>query len=316
MSEDKQKIYQLIILGAGPAGTAAGVYAARKKIDTLIITENFGGQAVVAATIENIIGFEKISGVEMAMRFEKQLRYHSDLNIVLDKILEIIERNNYFEIKTEKGTYFGERLLVCLGRRYRKLNIPKEKELEGKGVFYCSTCDAPFLKDKDAAVIGGGNSALLSVIDLIPFASKIYLLTDESFLRGDQILQERIYKEEKVKIFYNTQILEIFGDQFVTGLKFKDKNNNEEKELSVSGIFIQIGMQPNSEIVKNLVKLNEANEIIVEGLVGRTSHPKIWAAGDITNLPFKQISVAIGDGVRALLDIYNEIQNKKNKEFI
>ncbi|MGB9847723.1 MAG: NAD(P)/FAD-dependent oxidoreductase [Minisyncoccia bacterium] len=316
MSEDKQKIYQLIILGAGPAGTAAGVYAARKKIDTLIITENFGGQAVVAATIENIIGFEKISGVEMAMRFEKQLRYHSDLNIVLDKILEIIERDNYFEIKTEKGTYFGERLLVCLGRRYRKLNIPKEKELEGKGVFYCSTCDAPFLKDKDAAVIGGGNSALLSVIDLIPFASKIYLLTDESFLRGDQVLQERIYKEEKVKIFYNTQILEIFGDQFVAGLKFKDKNSNEEKELSVSGIFIQIGMQPNSEIVKKLVKLNEANEIIVEGLVGRTSHPKIWAAGDITNLPFKQISVAIGDGVRALLDIYNEIQNRKNKEFI
>jgi len=316
MDKENKKIYELIILGAGPAGTAAGVYAARKKIDTLIITEGFGGQATVAATIENIVGFEQISGIEMAMRFEKQLRYQKDIEIIIDKILEIKDQGNYFEVKTEKGSYFSEFLLVCLGRKYRKLNIPKEKELEGKGVFYCSTCDAPLLKNKNAAVIGGGNSALLAVIDLISFASKIYLLTDELTLRGDQIMQERIKKEEKVEIFYNTQILEILGDNFVTGLKFKDKTNNLEKFLEVTGIFIQIGMEPNSEIVRNFVKLNEANEIIVEGVLGKTSHPRMWAAGDITNLPFKQITIAMGDGVRALLDIYNNIQGKKNKEFI
>jgi len=316
MDKENKKIYELIILGAGPAGTAAGVYAARKKIDTLIITEGFGGQATVAATIENIVGFEQISGIEMAMRFEKQLRYQKDIEIIIDKILEIKDQGNYFEVKTEKGSYFSEFLLVCLGRKYRKLNIPKEKELEGKGVFYCSTCDAPLLKNKNAAVIGGGNSALLAVIDLISFASKIYLLTDEPYLRGDQVLQERIKKEEKVEIFYNTQILEILGDNFVTGLKFKDKTNNLEKFLEVTGIFIQIGMEPNSEIVRNFVKLNEANEIIVEGVLGKTSHPRMWAAGDITNLPFKQITIAMGDGVRALLDIYNNIQGKKNKEFI
>ena len=316
MDKENKKFYELIILGAGPAGTAAGVYAARKKIDTLIITEGFGGQATVAATIENIVGFEQISGIEMAMRFEKQLRYQKDIEIIIDKILEIKDQVNYFEVKTEKGSYFSEFLLVCLGRKYRKLNIPKEKELEGKGVFYCSTCDAPLLKNKNAAVIGGGNSALLAVIDLISFASKIYLLTDEPYLRGDQVLQERIKKEEKVEIFYNTQILEILGDNFVTGLKFKDKTNNLEKFLEVTGIFIQIGMEPNSEIVRNFVKLNEANEIIVEGVLGKTSHPRMWAAGDITNLPFKQITIAMGDGVRALLDIYNNIQGKKNKEFI
>jgi len=316
MDKENKKIYELIILGAGPAGTAAGVYAARKKINTLLITENFGGQAVVAATIENIVGFEQISGMEMAMRFEKQLRYQSDLEIVVDHILEIKDLKEYFEVKTNNGNYFGERLLVCLGRRYRKLNISKEKELEGKGVFYCSTCDAPILKNKNAAVIGGGNSGLLAVLDLIPYASKIYLLTDEAFLRGDQVLQERIKKEDKVEIFYNTQILEILGDKFVTGLKFKDKIDNAEKILEVSGIFIEAGMEPNSELVRDLVQLNDAKEIIVDGVLGRTSHPKIWAAGDITNLPFKQITVAMGDGVRALLDIYNNIQGKKNKEFI
>ncbi|MCX8016217.1 MAG: FAD-dependent oxidoreductase [Patescibacteria group bacterium] len=316
MLEQNKKIYQLIILGAGPAGTAAGVYAARKKIDTLIIAENFGGQAVVAATIENIVGFEKISGIEMAMRFEKQLRYHSDLEIVIDKVIEIIERDKFFEVKTDQSTYFGEKLLIALGRRYRKLNVPKERELEGRGVFYCSTCDAPLLKNKNAAVIGGGNSALLSVIDLMPFAKKIYLLTDESFLRGDPVLQDRIKADAKVEIIFNTQIIEILGDKLVQGIKFKDKTSGIERTIDVDGIFIQIGMQPNSELLKNLVKLNEAGEIIVEPLSGKTSHPKIWAAGDITNLPYKQISVAIGDGVRALLDIYNEIQNTKTKEFI
>jgi len=316
MKNDNQRIYELIILGAGPAGAAAGIYAARKKINTLIITENFGGQAVVAATIENIVGFKKISGIEMARLFEEQLRFQSDLDIVIEHIEKVKEDKDFFAIETSKNVYFGQNLLIALGRRYRKLNLLKEKELEGKGIFYCSTCDAPLLKNKSAAVIGGGNSALLSVIDLIPFASKIYLLTDEPFLRGDPILQERIKNEKKIEIIYNTQILEIIGEQVVSGLKFKNRQTNEEKTIEASGIFIQIGMQANSELVKNLVNLNEAGEIIVQPLSGKTSHPKIWAAGDITDLPYKQISVAIGDGVRALLDIYNKIREIKNKEFI
>jgi len=313
---NNKKIYQLIILGGGPAGTAAGVYAARKKIDTLLITESFGGQAINASIIENFIGFERISGLEMAKLFEKQLRYHKELDIKTDKILAINEKENILEIKTQSDIYYGEKILLALGRRSRKLNVPKEKELEGKGVFYCSICDAPLLKNKKAAIIGGGNSALLSVLDLNPFASKIYLLTNESFLRGDDSLQEVVKNNPKVEIIYNVKVLEIEGEKMVKGLKYKDLNNNEEKKLAIDGIFIQIGMQPNTELVKNLVSLNADNEIIVEPLSGKTSHSKIWAAGDITNLPYKQISTAIGDGVRALLNIYNNIQKTDIREFI
>lgn len=313
---NNKKIYQLIILGGGPAGTAAGVYAARKKIDTLLITESFGGQAINASIIENFIGFERISGLEMAKLFEKQLRYHKELDIKIDKILAINEKENILEIKTPSDVYYGEKILLTLGRRCRKLNVPKEKELQGKGVFYCSICDAPLLKNKKAAIIGGGNSALLSVLDLNPFASKIYLLTNESFLRGDDSLQEIVKNNPKVEIIYNVKVLEIEGEKMVEGLKYKDLNNNEEKKLAIDGIFIQIGMQPNTELVKNLISLNVDNEIIVEPLSGKTSHPKIWAAGDITNLPYKQISTAIGDGVRALLNIYNNIQKTDIKEFI
>ncbi len=313
---NNKKIYQLIILGGGPAGTAAGVYAARKRIDTLLITESFGGQAINASIIENFIGFERISGLEMAKLFEKQLRYNKELDIKTDKILAINEKENILEIKTQGDIYYGEKILLTLGRRCRKLNVPKEKELEGKGVFYCSICDAPLLKNKKAAIIGGGNSALLSVLDLNPFASKIYLLTNESFLRGDDSLQEVVKNNPKVEIIYNVKVLEIEGEKMVEGLKYKDLNNNEEKKLAIDGIFIQIGMQPNTELVKNLVSLNADNEIIVEPLSGKTSHPKIWAAGDITNLPYKQISTAIGDGVRALLNIYNNIQKTDIKEFI
>ncbi|HOV88514.1 MAG TPA: FAD-dependent oxidoreductase [Candidatus Paceibacterota bacterium] len=314
--DNQTRIYQLIILGAGPAGTAAGVYAARKKIDTLIITENFGGQAVVAAKIENIVGFEEISGVEMAQRFEKQLRRYSELNIVLDKIVEIKEENGIFAVKTNREIFYGERILAALGRRYRHLGVPKEKELEGKGVFYCSTCDAPLMKNKEVAVIGGGNSALLSVMDLLPFASKIYLLTNEADLRCDPVLIDRIKHDPKVEVHYNVAILAIEGEKKVNGLRYREGNNATDHWLGVEGIFIQAGMQPNSELFKQLVKCNEFEEIIVEPLSGKTSHPKIWAAGDITNLPYKQISVAIGDGVRSLLDIYNEIRNTQIKEFI
>ncbi len=316
MENKNNKKYQLIILGAGPAGTAAGVYAARKRIDALLITESFGGQAINASIIENFIGFEKISGLEMATLFEKQLRSHKELDIVEDKILSIKEGGNGFEITTQNGLYYGKRILLTLGRRCRKLNVPNEKELEGKGVFYCSICDAPLLKDKEAAIIGGGNSALLGVLDLNPFASKIHLLTNEPFLRGDDALQEMIKNNPKVEINYNVEILEIEGNKKVTGLKYKDVKTNEEKKLDLEGVFILIGMQPNTELVKDLVSVNEINEIIVNPLSGKTSHPKIWAAGDITNLSFKQISTAIGDGVRALLDIYNDIQKTNIKEFI
>jgi len=309
-------IYNLIILGAGPAGTAASVYAGRKKIKSLLITENFGGQAVIAASIENIIGHNKLSGVEMARLFEEQVKA-SGMEVILDKILNIKKEENIFKIETvNNGVFQGKSILVALGRKYKNLEVPGEEKFRGRGVVYCSTCDAPLFKDKPVAVVGGGNAALLSVIDLLAYASKIYLLNRSEELRADPVLIDEVKKEPRVEIIFNAQVTEIIGDLMVEKLKYQNSKTGEIKELAVNGIFVQIGMKPNTDLVKDLVKTNEQDEIIVEALTGRTSAQGIWAAGDITNLPYKQISVAIGDGIRALLDIYAELKGVELKEFI
>lgn len=310
------EVYELIILGGGPAGTAASVYAGRKKIKGLLITENFGGQAVVADKIENFIGQLSLSGVEMAKIFEEQVR-RSGLAVILDEIQKIEKEKDYFLVKTShQGDFFARFLLVALGRKYKNLNVPGEEKFKGRGVVYCSTCDAPLFKDKPVAVVGGGNSALLSVLDLLSYASKIYLLNHSEEFRADPVLIERVKKEEKVEFIFPAEVKEIFGNFLVEGLKYQDLKTQEIKELAVKGVFVQIGMKPNTELLENLLELNENKEIIVEPLTGRTSCPGIWAAGDITNLPHKQISVAIGDGIRALLDIYKELRNLNLKEFI
>jgi len=310
------EIYELIILGAGPAGTAASVYAARKKIKSLLITENFGGQAVIAASIENIVGHKKLSGVEMARLFEEQVKA-SGMEVILDRALTIKKEENIFKIETvNNGVFQGKSILVALGRKYKNLEVPGEEKFRGRGVVYCSTCDAPLFKDKPVAVVGGGNAALLSVIDLLAYASKIYLLNRSEELRADPVLIDEVKKEPRVEIIFNAQVTEIIGDLMVEKLKYQDSKTGEIKELAVNGVFVQIGMKPNTDLVKDLVKINKQGEIIVEPLTGRTSAQGIWAAGDITNLPYKQISVAIGDGIRALLDIYAELKGVKLKEFI
>jgi len=310
------EIYELIILGAGPAGTAAGVYASRKQIKALLITEGFGGQAVVAAKIENIIGQPELSGVQMAKIFEEQAR-SVGLRTVFDKILSVKKEKEFFQIETANNGFFqAKNILVALGRQYKNLEVPGEERFKGRGVVYCSTCDAPLFKNKAVAVVGGGNSALLSVIDLLAYASKIFLLNRSEELRADPVLIDEIKKDLRVELIFNAQITEIFGDLMVKGMKYQNLKTGELRELAVNGVFVQVGMTPNSDLFKNLVKLNELNEIIVEPLTGRTSAPGIWAAGDITNLPYKQISVAIGDGIRALLDIYGELKDVKLQEFI
>ena len=310
------EIYELIILGAGPAGTAASVYAGRKKIKALLIAEGFGGQAVVAASIENIVGHRKLSGVEMARLFEEQVKA-SGIEVILDRIPNIKKEKNIFQIETvNNGVFQGKNILVALGRKYKNLEVPGEEKFRGRGVVYCSTCDAPLFKDKPVAVVGGGNAALLSVIDLLSYASKIYLLNRSEELRADQILIDEVKKDPRVEIIFNAQVSEIIGDLMVEKLKYQNSKTGEIKELAVNGVFVQIGMKPNTDLAKDLVKTNEQGEIIAEPLTGRTSAPGIWAAGDITNLPYKQISVAVADGIRALLDIYAELRGIKIKEFI
>ncbi|MDP2855952.1 MAG: FAD-dependent oxidoreductase [bacterium] len=302
------EIYELIILGAGPAGTAAGVYAGRKKIKTLLITEGFGGQATAASQIENIIGHPLLAGADLAMAFERHLQAVG-MEIVIDRISGVKQNAKLFEIATpNNGSFQTQNILIALGSQHKALGIATEEKFKGKGVNYCSTCDAPLYKDKAVAVVGGGNAALSSVIDLLSYASKIYLLNRSEKLRSDPALVDRAKADTRVEIILNVQVSEIIGDLMVEKLKYQNSKTGEIKELAVNGVFVEIGMKPNTDLVKDLVKTNEQGEIIVEPITGRTSCPGIWAAGDITSLPYKQINVAMGDGIRALLDIYGKLR--------
>lgn len=300
-------MYDLVIVGGGPAGVAAGVYAARKKIKVAIFFENFGGQSLVSAGIENWIGTKSVSGFDFAKMLEEHLRAQEDIDIHDGVLVErVIKDGNSFKVVTNDGKeYETKTVLIASGSRRRKLNIPGEARLEGKGVAYCSTCDAPIFKNKVVAVVGGGNAGLEAIVDLLHYAAKIYLLARGDSLKGDMITQEKIKSDSKVTIMTMSESLEILGDKFVTGLKYKDKNTGETKELKLDGIFVEIGSIPNADMVKGLVGLNEYGEIIVNHKTQRTSVEGIWAAGDVSDVIYKQNNISAGDAVKAVLNIYN-----------
>lgn len=305
-------MYDLIILGAGPAGSAAAVYAARKRIKTLLITESFGGQSVNSATIENWIGFVSISGIEFSQALEKHVRAQEGIDIK-DGVRATVVRDSgdSFDVVLDNGeTVRGRKLFYGLGSSYRRLNIPGERDYEGKGVFYCSICDAPLMNGKPAAVIGGGNSGLEAAIDLLPYATDVYLLEYSGALKGDAVYQERLKRESNVHIITNAQTTAITGDVFVSGLTYRDVVSGEEKSLAVNGIFVQIGMVPNVDLVRDLVELDASGRIAVDHKTFRTSHPRIWAAGDVVDGLYNQINPAMGDAVKAVLSIYADLLNK------
>jgi alkyl hydroperoxide reductase subunit F len=304
-------MYDLIIIGGGPAGVAAGVYACRKKIKTLLITESFGGQSVVSADIQNWIGVKSISGFELAKALEGHLRAQEYIEIIDGDIVVLVEqKGDIFIVTTRANKIFESKtILVASGSRRRKLGVPGEDEFNGKGVVYCSTCDAPIFKNKIVGVVGGGNAGLETVVDLLPYASKIYLLEYSDRLKGDPVTQEKIKKDSKVEIIFNAQTLEILGNQFVTGLRYKDKNTGKIKEIFLDGVFVEIGSVPNNDFVRDLVKLNQFGEIIVDPKTQATSCPGIWAAGDVSDGLYKQNNISVGDAIKAALNIY-EFFNK------
>mgnify|MGYP001577007539 CR=1 FL=1 len=305
-------IYDLIILGGGPAGVAAGIYAARKKIKTLLITDTFGGQSVIASEIKNFVGFKSISGLEMAKKMEEHLRAQEDIEIKDGKkILGIEKQNGNFLVKTNNEEFFESKtLFIALGSRYRRLKVLGEEKFEGKGVFYCSTCDAPLMKNKIVAVVGAGNSGFNAAIDLLPYASKIYLLGRSDLLKGDPVVLEKIKASEKIEIITMANIKEIIGDKFVNAIKYEDKKTGEIKEIKLNGVFVEIGYEPNTYLVKNLVQTDEKEKIIVNCKTQKTSCEGIWAAGDITDVLYAQINIAIGDAIKATLNIYDYLKLK------
>lgn len=307
-------MYDVIIIGGGPAAVAATVYTARKKLKTLLITESFGGQSIVSDDIQNWIGEPHITGFDLAKKLEEHVRAHPEMVDIKtpEKVLEVRSikcesgtRNCDFEVKTDKESYEGRVVILAVGARRRKLGVPGEDKLNGKGVAYCSTCDAPLFSGKKVAVVGGGNAGLEAVQDLFPYASEIYLIHRGDALKGDAVEQEEIKKNPKLKeVILNAQTLEVLGDKFVIGLKYKNSKTGEEKTLEVEGIFVEIGSVPNSEIVKGLVDLDQWGQVIIDSKHASTSHPGIFAAGDITDDPYKQNNISAGDAVKAALAAY------------
>ncbi|MBU4348243.1 FAD-dependent oxidoreductase [Patescibacteria group bacterium] len=308
-------MYDLVIIGGGPAGISAAIYASRKKIKFILITESFGGQSSVASEIQNWIGTKSISGFELAKKMEEHLRAQEDVEIeegsLVDKVEKIEGLALGWKVHLQNGKDIETKtILVASGGRRRRLDVAGEKEFEGKGVVYCSTCDAPLFSKKDVAIVGAGNAALGAVKDLLSYANKIYLLIRSDKIKGDSILFEDIKKDKRVEILMMSEVSEIFGEEFVEGLKYTDKGENQTKELKISGVFVEIGSVPNSEFLGDLVDKNKYNEIIVDFGTQKTSCAGIWAAGDVTTLPYRQNNISAGDGIKALLDINFSLKNK------
>ena len=311
-------MYDLIIIGGGPAGTAAAVYAARKKIKTLLCTESFGGQSVVSDNIENWIGEKTINGLDLAKKFEEHVRAQEGIEIKMPDRAGTVRRleGGGFEVASEKGeAYLAKTVLVVSGGRRRKLGVPGEDAFSGKGVAYCATCDAPLFRNKTVAVVGSGNAALEAVIDLLPYATHVYLLVRGDQLKGDMTTQAEVKNSPKVTVLMNTTAQEITGDTFVRALTYADKATNEKKTLDVGGVFVEISSMPNTEMVKDVVKLNDFGEIVVDPVHGTTSQAGIWAAGDVTDGPYKQNNIAAGDAVKATLSIYAYLLKQEKTAF-
>ncbi len=292
--------YDLVIIGSGPAGLTAGIYAARARLKAVILEKMLpGGQVITTTKVENYPGFpEGIDGPELMMRFENQVR---NLGMEIKSPFEVKK----IELQGEKKIVYGDAetieakaLIIATGARFKHLNVPGEKEFIGRGVSYCGTCDAPFFRNLEIAVVGGGNTAIVEALHLTKFAKRVYVIHRRDQLRAEKALQEEALANEKISFIWNTVVKEIRGKNNVESLLLENVKTKETFELKVQGCFIFIGIVPNSELVKDLVELDE-NGFIVTDEYCRTSVPGIFAAGDVRKSPLKQIATAVGEGAIA-----------------
>ena len=302
-------MYDCIIIGAGPAGLTAAVYAARKRISTLVISGDLGGQAALSSSIENYIGFQFITGAELVQKFEEHARTLGVEVKIQERVFGIKETGDGFDVLTDRGTYAARAIIVASGKIPKRLGVPGEDEYLGRGVTYCATCDGPLFAGKKVAVIGGGNSALDAAIQMTKIAAWVYLINVNPVLRGDAVMREKVEEASNVTIMNSTQTLEIVGDVFVKGLRLKDRRTDEEKTLDLEGVFVEIGSIPSSDFLKGLVELNELREVVIDRR-NQTSKEGIFAAGDVTDVIEKQVIIAAGEGAKALLGV-DEYLNRK-----
>ncbi|MDD5073280.1 MAG: FAD-dependent oxidoreductase [Candidatus Omnitrophica bacterium] len=293
-------VYDLIIIGAGPAGITAAVYAARKKMSILVISPDIGGQAAWSGDIENYTGYQFISGPDLASKFEEHMRKY---NIALKEGEMAIDLKKLVDtslVKTDKGEYRAKAVIVASGKKSRELRVPGEKEFKNRGLTYCATCDGPLFSGKDVAIIGGGNSALDAALQMVKIAKKIYVINNTPRLGGDPVMREKVEKDPIVTVFNESRVTAVLGDKFVNAVKIAV--SGEERTVSVQGIFVEIGLIPNTDFAKDLAK-NEVGEIKVNSR-NETNIQGIFAAGDVTDVPEKQIIIAAGEGSKACLSAF------------
>lgn len=292
----------IAIIGAGPAGMTASVYSARKRLKTAIISKDIGGQVAWTLGIENYPGYQYITGRELTAKFQEQVQQFP-VPVVLDEATGVKSEGGQFIITTSGGrTITARTIIVATGKRPRELGLPKEKALVGRGVSYCTTCDAPLFAGKTVALCGGGNSAVSAAIDLSQIASKVYIVSRSPW-RAEAIIVEKAGQIANLEKKVGYDILEIIGDENVQGLRIRDKKSGKEEVLEAQGVFVEIGLDPNTEFVKGFLKLNEFNEVVVDSMC-RTDVPGVYAAGDVTQVHEKQIVVAAGEGAKAALSAY------------
>jgi alkyl hydroperoxide reductase subunit F len=301
--------YDSIIIGAGPAGITAAVYLARKKLDILVLTLDLGGLARFSTDVENYTGFTMIRGEELVRRFEEHLNAFN-IKIVYEKVKAISKDGELFKVETENNLYWAKTIIIASGRKAKKLNVEGEEKFIGKGLTYLAIYDAPSFKDKNVVVVGGGNSALEVAIEVAKFAKQVYIINLFPELTGDEILQESVKKLSSVKIFNNCKIVKISGEKKVEGVEVLNVQTNEIFNLDVSGVIVEIGLEPNIEfILPEELKLNENNEIEIDKNCN-TNIPGLFAAGDVTDVKWKHIIIAAGEGAKAALSAYEYL--KKN----
>jgi alkyl hydroperoxide reductase subunit F len=304
-------ICDVLIIGAGPAGLTAGVYCARKMLNTMIISENIGGQALESWAIENYMGYRMVTGEDLMKKFEEQVR-NLNIRLELDRVTEIAREGNLFIVKTISGTEVRTKTLILTqGNRPRKLGVANEEQFLGRGLSICSTCDGPLYKGKKIAVVGGGNSALQTAIEMSDLAASVDLIV-RSTIRADPVYVEKLKTKRNITTHINSQITALEGEKFLSGITVKDEHGFEQKH-SLDGVFIEIGWLPNTDMVTGLVNLNGKKEVVVD-LNGRTSAPGIFAAGDVTNVKSKQIIIAAGDGAKAALEAYEYLMAEWKEE--
>lgn len=300
-------MYDLIIVGAGPAGITAAVYAARKRLKFFVISKDIGGQAAWSGDIENYIGYQFITGPDLTDKFEDHMRkYNVELKENTD-VVEVRKTDGIVKVKTHDALYEARAVIIAVGKKTRELGVPGEKKFKNKGLTYCATCDGPLFSGKDVAVVGGGNSGLDAALQLVRIARFVYLINMTSRLTGDPVMQEKLNEAKNVKVLNDTKIIEILGDRLVSGIKIK--TSGKEDELAVQGIFVEVGLIPNSNIAPDIAK-NAFNEIKVDSY-NRTSIPGIFAAGDVTDVPEKQIVIAAGEGAKAALGVFRYLNENR-----